>query len=1187
MTYIITNADRNIMKTTTRDGRTGPEVMQSQASRTLLPVNTGLQKSALETSYGSFSSSQIAMTSPSFYSPLHTPTNWQIPTRRKDVYTWCVLPNTGITTLSEDKNHVIRQKIVDIKPDTMVLTHTGKFKKAHSVFKRLVDEDIYQIYVNGNSEPLYITGNHEIFASKRENIVCKYQIKRKDRQNKCVKIHENHHYCSTSPTCYEKKELNTNIERIRAENLQVKDYVFEPIFSKENIDPKLDSIQMARFLGYYLAEGHTYVIEKNTYSITFDFHKKELLSYGKELEEIIFNLWGKKTNFYAYEGDNRLRLSFSSKEACEFIQQYIPGKAVTKSLHKNILEMPKEWLYHFLGAYLNGDGSYSKKTEIHLITASKDLSIQLKMIFNKLGICTSGIYEQHSILNEKEFVGYIISTPIGQCVKLSEYCDIENVSGYTHLSKSQSFIKEEKRFNYITKIEKEHYSGYVYCLGVEDDESFVANGVAISNCRFFAQNNPTVAASLRFYSQFPFHGYDHVINDPIRKEYFDELRKRLKIDKYIQMLSSEYFTMGDAFAFVSFLCPTCGGIGWTPDGEVCPHEGGSIGGITILNPDWIEVMQSPFSLGDPIINLMPGPDIKQIITSKKPPEIYNRFPDSLKKAILNGQPIPLSNNCVTHFKHDEKPYQVYGNSLLAAIFPTLAYLDKLKQAQWIVADRHILPIKLVQIGDNDRPASNADIMDTQKQLAQTANDPNLILVTHHAFKFSWEGASGKILQLTKEYEQAEKDITIGLGVNETLLNGTGPAYSNAAIGIESTIKRLKSVQNMVAEWITEKIYKTEAFMKGFYKTNLAGQKVLDYPEIRWHDLNLRDENQRNQTFISLWDKGVVSTQFICEKLGIDYDVETERVRLEAGYQQQIGIAPKERGGSIGGDGIGGGYAGGGGGGGIGGGGGDTGNMPGGKDGLGLPGDEIAPNMSGGAASSTPAPASGAQAAYSTELKAYDNQLTSYQKAMEYAPSITKKHRLKRPKKPSAFVDDSIKNVPDPEEPPEMYVGDRTGLYRLSNLEQILVKNIQLAQRAGNLPLNFVIQQKPEPVRMAHVTVDGFFPDVKLIVEADGKQWHSSPEDIAKNQDRDNRLRACGWTVCRYTEDELISAQERVLAHIIKTYKELYNQKNTVAQNDNSFKKESILIENDNSELQSLIEEGFSESEAKNILEKLK
>ena len=1037
--------------------------------------------------------------------------------------------------------------------------------------------------------------------------------------------------------------------------------------------------------------------------------------------------------------------------------------------------------------------------------------------------------------------------------------------------------------------------------------------------RFFAQNDPTIKSSLRFYSQFPFHGYEHVMSDPIRKEHFDGLKKRLRLEHLLPQLAYEYFTMGDAFPFISFQCASCGGFGTTQDGSICNHDGGRIANVTVMNPDWIDVQINPLMPNDPVINLIPDDTLKQIVWSKKPPEIYDKIPERLRALIMKQQPIPISNRAITHLKHDEIPYMAYGNSIIASLFPILAYQDRLRQAQWIVAERHILPIKICKVGSDTRPASSADIADTQRQLAMSANDPNVTLVTHHSFDLEWVGAAGKILQLTKEYELIDKCLIKGLGVNEALLSGEGPSYttdintliltqrgfvecddfdeekdlvatfnkesgaleyqkveekyvydwdsidgdhpdlyhyktnridfmctpnhrmliktrqnneknidqwdvvladdvknrsvfrgsidkwegrippkthlnemtmgidletflefvgmfisegyyekscicpelyeshihingqkrtnkpkkavsftqnqdseafelccsiynrvnickksrnnsvlksgklherfifyseelsemfnyhfgeycenkkipiwmkdlpteyleillhslvagdgsvrdatkkketdknyytyhttskqlrddimeiviklgrsprfslkppanenrqdiwiinwsdadvglfptlqskdyktnqdkqvifrqpykgrvwcvrvknsffitqrngliaihgnSQAAIGIEATIKRLKTVQSMMAEWICEKIYRVEAMMQGFYKKDLSGNQILDYPSIRWADLNLRDETQKQQLYMQMWDKQLVSTQFIHEKFDIDHETEVERVRMEQSYQMQLGIAPQ--GGEAGGmgGGLGGGKPGGGG---LGGG--FKGNLPGGQSGPGLPGDAHAPSMSGGGGgvAGTPSAAPGGP------MGAYETQMVNYNQAQQYAPSISRKSRIQEPKKPKEPKPDITVEGGGLIEVP------RSGANSLTDIEIKLYSKVEEAQKQGHLPLEFLWQQNPEPndPETSRITADGMFPAIRLIVEADGKKWHSSPEDVQRDTERDGKLMARGWSILRFTEDEIQYSIDEVIKKIIRSAEDMmgYGQETDV------------------------------------------
>ena len=254
--------------------------------------------------------------------------------------------------------------------------------------------------------------------------------------------------------------------------------------------------------------------------------------------------------------------------------------------------------------------------------------------------------------------------------------------------------------------------------------------------RFFYENEPKVASAIDFYSFFPMNDFEHECKDRNVKQYFDKLKKRLNLSKWLRLISHEVHLLGDCFPFVEVSCPSCGGGGRIGD-EVCEHEGGTVRRIVILNPDYVEVYTSPIN-PDPIIALRPDEELINMVQRKTPG--YERLTPEVIKLISSGQPIRLDNRSVDHLKYGEGGYTKYGIGMVRRLFPILSYKTKLMVAQWIVAERLIVPIKIVKVGSDERPAGPADIAAVQQQLAQTANDPNLTIVTHHAFELDWQGA---------------------------------------------------------------------------------------------------------------------------------------------------------------------------------------------------------------------------------------------------------------------------------------------------------------------------------------------------------------------------------------------------------------------------------------------------------------
>ena len=392
-------------------------------------------------------------------------------------------------------------------------------------------------------------------------------------------------------------------------------------------------------------------------------------------------------------------------------------------------------------------------------------------------------------------------------------------------------------------------------------------------------NEPKVAAGINFYTDFPFGGFELECSNGYVKDYFEKLVKKLNFAKWLPLISFEYHLRGDVFPFISIDCQHCHGEGEDKHGNPCEHEGATWRSISILNPDMVDVSLS-FLDQEPTYTYLPTEDMVKIVQERKPKQIFDAIPTKLKKMILARMPIPLAKESIWHFKRGAAPWQPFGTSLIRPLFPTLAYKDKLRQAQWLVAERHIVPIKLVKIGNDQRPASDDDIQSAQDELANLANDPLLTIVTHHAFEYDYVGASGKVLQLTNEYELIDQEIVDGLMLNKSIINGDGPSYSNAQVGLLTMAQRLERFRSEVSHWIEEQIFKPVAQWNGFTIEGKRGQEEIVYPTVKWDDLQLRDNTGKLQMMVTAQQNGVISAETLIEAFELDYDQEVERLRFE-------------------------------------------------------------------------------------------------------------------------------------------------------------------------------------------------------------------------------------------------------------------------------------------------------------------
>ncbi len=659
--------------------------------------------------------------------------------------------------------------------------------------------------------------------------------------------------------------------------------------------------------------------------------------------------------------------------------------------------------------------------------------------------------------------------------------------------------------------------------------------------KFWKDQEATVATGLDFYANFSMNGYKIECPNGAVKEYFEKLcKEKLHLDHWLPKIAYEYFLYGDCFVLLDMNCPKCRGVGRLKNGQLCDHEGASWAKLSVFDPNTIDVTPSNFITEEPIMHWKPDEQIINICVQKKPEEVYNQIPEEIREQIKAGQPIKMNPIAMTHLKFASSPYQTYGTSLLRRLFATLAYRDKLRQAQWLVAERHILPIKIVKIGSDQRPASEDDLAAVQEQLSQVANDPLLTLVVHHAFDFEYIGAAGKVLQLTNEYEMINEDILSGFQLNKALLHGEGPNYSSAQVGLDALAARLQTFRNEIKHWIEQKIFRPVAEWNNFKSPSPRGVEDTIYPEIVFNDLGLKDNNQEISNLLQLRNRGEVSLQTLLSKFDIDYDNEVELIRQEEMGNMltspDLGLGTTE-GGDIG-AGMGGGAP-----------------MPGGDMGMpvgdmGMPGMEgAAPGMEGAAPGmETPAPMAStldmihmykSATADAKRIISEVNSDLSLVKAVNEMPEDLEYLDYDPEWLPlDKFGRDYIQMAKFASNPKD---ASESGLKKWFNkTEMLLFEQIYKANQSGQLPLAFVAGYYVGSNNK--LIVDGAFPSLKIGIEVDGEKWHNDNDAIERDKRKDHTLWSMGWIVLRFTEEEIKEKIDQVMQVIIRVVNERYNKK---------------------------------------------
>ena len=100
----------------------------------------------------------------------------------------------------------------------------------------------------------------------------------------------------------------------------------------------------------------------------------------------------------------------------------------------------------------------------------------------------------------------------------------------------------------------------------------------------------------------------------------------------------------------------------------------------------------------------------------------------------------------------------------------------------------------------------------------------------------------------------------------------------------------------------------------------------------------------------------------------------------------------------------------------------------------------------------------------------------------------------------------------------------------SELEALGVLNVF---RHRSLPRS--VGQYPVTLSTGKVRLDRAWPEVKLAVELDGAQHHTSPEDRRRDLARDTALAALGWVVLRFTYADVLRDPHLVRRRVREAY----------------------------------------------------
>ncbi len=405
--------------------------------------------------------------------------------------------------------------IEEIQPGDLVYTHLGNIKPVINVQKHLDKENgfIYQIKAEGIPETIECTKEHPFFVLKEQEYCCcgcgekLSQITSRQPQRRFRKRQIKGHYQKKNIKFDDIKDLEFCWKE--AKNLREGDFVSFPIPSEE-IHHSDATIKKARLIGYFLAEGSFNKSKGVHDTVAFSLSWKERDTLAKEIAELLQDCFPHNTvSFQKRQTKGTIVVLCYGQNVANWFLDYCGEYSHKKRLNAKCLTWPKEIQKHLIGSWMAGDGHQRRvpSQSYHNFvgtTVSEVLRSQIQLLLARINIRTTvcvtidgksstllkaaGL-ESVPVINgsgaKSRRPSYAISIKASYAREIADY-----ISPYTHklflsnLQKEGSFRRTPNHLVFpIQSITKRLGDEPVYNLEVEDDHSYIVEGMAVKNCQ--------------------------------------------------------------------------------------------------------------------------------------------------------------------------------------------------------------------------------------------------------------------------------------------------------------------------------------------------------------------------------------------------------------------------------------------------------------------------------------------------------------------------------------------------------------------------------------------------------------------------------------------------------------------------------------------------------------------------------
>jgi len=430
----------------------------------------------------------------------------QIRAAEPDVQVFCSCLSAESVVLMSDGTY---RPIAEVRVGDNVITHKGRSRRVTKVAARQVrpDENVYRVKVQGFPFEMTVTGNHPFYTLRGNDKClcgCGQLLQRPKRSAWSPELLLGRRFIQGhgARPAVEQDHSTGRFSWIDVDNLEPNEWFLSPW---QQSGCASMSRSLARLLGYYAAEGS--VATRGT-TVSFTLNMNEWDTIGNDVLRLCHNL-GLKARRKQSGDHNWFNVYVSDKKFRDQCVSLAGTGSRTKKLASSLMDLHHESLVELLLGMLLGDGTVGgvsggkRQGRVRYHSTSRDLASQAQTIMSRLGLRSSLSFSRKATKPRQarsKREGKVVTLNQSACWQVTPdptACSslrrlMRSVTGGKDsmpdnpaAQRSVKFVPKEGQLRAMLKREKVDFDGLVYDLTVEEDESFVAHGVAVHNCPDF------------------------------------------------------------------------------------------------------------------------------------------------------------------------------------------------------------------------------------------------------------------------------------------------------------------------------------------------------------------------------------------------------------------------------------------------------------------------------------------------------------------------------------------------------------------------------------------------------------------------------------------------------------------------------------------------------------------------------